>query len=85
MYEKSKEILPNGKKELPFIFEKKVGRIDLFVEDDITVIDYKTTRPKDERSYIKQIRHYMEVVEKITGKKAKGKIFYIDELKFREV
>ncbi|MEO1924345.1 MAG: PD-(D/E)XK nuclease family protein, partial [Nautiliaceae bacterium] len=85
MYQKAKKILPKGKKEIPFIYNKKVGRMDLFIEENYLIIDYKTTKPKDERAYVKQVRHYMEVVEKLTGKKAQGKIFYVDTLEFREV
>jgi exodeoxyribonuclease V beta subunit len=85
LFEKSKEKLPKGKKEVPFIYEKKVGRMDLFVEEETVIIDYKTTRPKDESGYVNQVRHYMKVVEKLTGKKPIGKIYYIDEQKFREV
>jgi len=84
MYEKAKNYLPKGKKELPFIFENKVGRMDLYVEG-VEIIDYKSTKPKDESQYVNQVRHYMNVVEKITGKKVKGKIFYVDTCKFREV
>ncbi|WP_457562747.1 3'-5' exonuclease, partial [Caminibacter pacificus] len=84
MYENAKKMLPKGKKEVPFIFENKVGRMDLYVEG-VEIIDYKSTRPKDERAYVNQVKHYMEVVEKITGKKVKGRIFYVDTLEFREV
>jgi exodeoxyribonuclease V beta subunit len=86
LYEKSKEKLPKGKKEIPFIYANEVGRIDLLVEEDeFKIIDYKSTRPKDEKNYIKQVRHYVEVVENLTGKKAKGYLFYIDTQKFKEV
>ena len=84
LVEKSKPFLPKGKKEVPFIFEKKIGRMDLYVENEL-IIDYKTTKPHDESAYIKQVQHYIEVVEKLTGKKVKGKIFYVDTQKFREV
>jgi len=84
MYEEAKKLLPKGIKELPFIFENKVGRMDLFVEG-VEVIDYKSTKPKDESAYINQVKHYIKVVEKITGKKVRGRIFYVDTGKFREV
>ncbi|MEO1928305.1 MAG: RecB-like helicase [Nautiliaceae bacterium] len=84
--EKAKPLIPNGKKEVPFIFKGNVGRIDLLVEgEEIVIIDYKSTRPHDERAYIKQVRGYIEAVEKITGKKARGKLFYVDEREFKEV
>jgi exodeoxyribonuclease V beta subunit len=84
--ENSKYLLPDGKKEVPFIFNGNVGRIDLLVEgEEILIIDYKSTRPNDERAYIKQVRGYIEAVEKITGKKAKGKLFYVDKREFKEV
>ncbi|WP_024789304.1 PD-(D/E)XK nuclease family protein [Lebetimonas sp. JH292] len=86
-YKKSKPQLEDGKKEIPFIYEKQLGRIDLLIEkkDGYVIIDYKSTKPKDESGYLNQVRHYMEVVEKLTGKKAKGYLFYVDEQEFREV
>ncbi len=85
MYEASKPLIPNGKKELAYIVEGKVGRIDLFVEEELLIIDYKTTRPNDESKYVDQINNYKSAVEKITGKKAKGKFFYVDEREFKEI
>jgi exodeoxyribonuclease V beta subunit len=87
LYKKSFEKLPRGAKEVPFIYEKNVGRIDLLVEeeDGYTIIDYKSTNPKDETQYKKQVKHYMEVVESLTGKKAKGFLFYIDIQDFKEI
>lgn len=87
LYKISKEKLPKGKKEVPFIYNKQVGRMDLLVEEDdgYTIIDYKSTKPKDISGYEKQVRHYMEVVENLTGKKAKGYLFYIDIQKKEEV
>ncbi len=82
-YEKAKEYLPKGKKEIPFIYEGKVGRIDLLAEE--IVIDYKSAKPHDESGYIKQVKGYMKALEDITGKKYKGKIFYVDLMEFREV
>ncbi|WP_096259326.1 RecB-like helicase [Lebetimonas natsushimae] len=87
LYKKSKNKLPNGKKEVPFIYNKKVGRIDLLVEEDdgFIIIDYKSTKPNDIRGYEKQVRHYIEVVENLTAKKAKGYLFYIDIQKKEKV
>ncbi|WP_304412262.1 3'-5' exonuclease [Lebetimonas sp. JH369] len=87
LYKKSKPQLEDGKKEIPFIYKKQLGRIDLLIEkkDGYVIIDYKSTKPKDENGYLNQVRHYMEVVEKLTGKKAKGYLFYVDEQEFREV
>jgi len=83
MYERAKKVLPKGKKEIPFIVNKKVGRIDLLCEEEI--IDYKSKKPNDESEYINQVKGYIEAVEKITSKKLKGKIFYVDVLEFREI
>ena len=86
LYLKSKSRLPKGKKEVPFIFENSLGRIDLLIEgEEYLIIDYKSTRPKDERGYVKQVKEYIRAIETITGKKAKGKIFYVDIQEFREV
>ena len=82
-FEKSKKLLPKGAKEVPFIFEKNVGRIDLLCDN--VIIDYKSVRPHDEKSYIKQVQNYIKALENITGKKYKGKIFYVDIMEFKEV
>ena len=83
MYEKAIKILPKGKKEVPFIFEGNVGRIDLLCED--VIIDYKSAKPNDERGYVNQVRGYIKALEAIKGEKLKGKIFYADILEFKEV
>jgi len=83
MYENSKKLLPKGKKEVPFIVNGNIGRIDLLCENEI--IDYKSKKPSDESAYVKQVKDYIDAVEKITGKRLKGKIFYADILEFREV
>lgn len=87
LYKLSKKQLQKGVKEIPFIYEKKVGRIDLLIEkdDEIVIIDYKSTKPNDERGYIKQIEHYISFVKNLTSKKVKGRLFYIDSLEFREI
>ena len=54
------------------------------LSEDI-VIDYKSVKPHDEKSYIKQVRGYIKALEEITGKKYKGKIFYVDLMEFKEV
>ena len=83
MYEKAKKIMPKGSKEVPFIYEGSVGRIDLLCED--VIIDYKSAKPQDERGYLKQVRNYIKALNSITGKKLKGKLFYADIMEFREV
>ena len=87
LYKSAKKQLKNGQKEVPFIYDKKVGRIDLLIEneDNFEIIDYKSTRPNDEKSYIKQVRKYIEVVKTLTNKKVSGYLFYVDEGKFEEV
>ncbi len=87
IYEKSKQKLEKGKKEVPFIFEKKTGRIDLLIEkeDTVMVIDYKSAKPKDERVYKEQVKEYMRAVEAFTGKKSEGYLFYTDIQEKRKV
>jgi exodeoxyribonuclease V beta subunit len=82
-YETAIKKLPKGKKEVPLIVNKEVKRIDLLTDDKI--IDYKLTKPHDEKNYIKQVKGYIEAVEIITNKKLKGYLFYVDSAKFREV
>ena len=83
MYKQGIEILPKGQREVPFIIDEKVGIIDLLTEDEI--IDYKSTRPNDEKGYLKQVRNYIDAIQKLSGKKLKGKLFYADSMEFREV
>ena len=82
-YETAIKKLPKGKKEVPLIVNKEVKRIDLLTDDKI--IDYKLTKPHDEKNYIKQVKGYIEAVEIITNKKLKGYLFYVDSSEFREV
>jgi len=79
----AKKYLPKGNKEIPFIFEGNVGRIDLLAEE--VIIDYKSATPHDEKKYIDQVKHYINALEKITGKKYKGKIFYVDRMEFKDI
>ena len=83
MYEKAKKIMPKGKKEVPFIYEGSVGRIDLLCKD--VIIDYKSVKPSDEIGYINQVKNYIKAVEAISGKKLKGRLFYADIMEFKEV
>jgi len=86
VYKTSKDLIPKGKKEIPFIYKSKVGRIDLLVEHkEYEIIDYKSAKPMDESKYIKQVKHYIEVIEAITGKKAEGYLFYTDIKKKKKV
>ena len=87
LYKTAKNNLKKGQKEVPFIYDKKVGRIDLLIEneDNFEIIDYKSTKPNDTKGYFNQVRHYIEVVKTLTNKKAKGYLFYVDENKFEEV
>jgi len=86
VYKESKTLIPKGKKEIPFIFNGKVGRIDLLIESEkYEIIDYKSATPLDESKYIRQVEHYIEAVEAITGKKAEGYLFYTDIKKRKKV
>ena len=90
-YEEYKRLL-NGQiyKELPFVAikedEKKEGIIDLMIEnEEIIIIDYKSTKPDDERGYIQQLKFYIDNISKIKNKKTKGFIFYVDSLELKEI
>ena len=86
LYEDTKDLLPKGKKEIPYIKDKNVRRIDLLSEEDIiTIIDYKTIKPIDERGYIRQVKRYIEDIKELTNKKVVGKIFYVEEKEFRDI
>ncbi len=87
MYMEAKKYLPNGKKEIPYIYESKMGICDLIAEDEnkIDIIDYKSVKPEDEKAYFDQINRYKNAIRHITGKETKGFLFYLDEMKFKEV
>ena len=89
-YQEAKKLLPksnNYYKEFPFIFNEKIGIIDLMIidKDEIIIIDYKTHSPNDEKQYIKQIKRYKEAIHNLFKKPTKGKIFYLDRMKFKEI
>jgi len=88
-YIEGKKLLPKGKqyKEYPFIYDEKIGIIDLMVEneDEIIIIDYKTHSPKDEKNYIKQIKRYQKAIEDLFNKPTIGKIFYLDKMEMKKV
>ena len=87
-YEKGKEKLFKGKKykEIPFVFEKKVGIIDLIIEsEDLIVIDYKTAKPQDEKNYINQVKRYKQALSAIKKKDVRAYLFYLDEMFLKEI
>lgn len=87
-YEKGKEKLFEGKKykEIPFIYDGKGGVIDLIIEnEDLTVIDYKTAKPDDERAYIKQVKRYKEALNHLRKREVRAYLFYLDEMKLKEI
>ena len=77
-----------GKKyrEIPFVYNQKLGIIDLLIEQDSSIIiDYKSVKPADERAYIKQVRFYKEAYRKLRNKEAKGYLLYTDKQELKEV
>jgi len=74
-------------KEVPFVFEGKEGVIDLMIEneDEVVIVDYKSTRPSDESGYVNQVKTYMNAIKNLKNKPTRGFIFYVDEKEFREV
>ena len=91
IYIQAKELLNQfeGKvyKEYPFIYNDKVGIIDLMIEQDekITIIDYKTHNPADEKNYINQVNRYKQAIKTLKNKNVVGYLFYLDKMKLREV
>jgi exodeoxyribonuclease V beta subunit len=90
-YKIAKEFLKRFKgkrlKEIPFVYEEKEGVVDLLIEndDEIIVIDYKSTKPEDESAYIKQVKRYKNAINYLKNKKTKAYLFYIDTLELKEV
>jgi len=86
-YEQYQELLDGElKRELGFIYAGKQGQIDLLVDgDEITIIDYKSTRPHDESAYLKQVGFYMQAASALLKKEVRGYLFYVDSLELREV
>ena len=77
-----------GKKyrEIPFVYNQKLGIIDLLIEEDSgIIIDYKSVKPHDESTYIKQVQFYKEAYRKLCNKDAKGYLLYTDKNEIKEV
>jgi ATP-dependent exoDNAse (exonuclease V) beta subunit len=53
----------------------------------VYVIDYKTGRPSAEerREYISQVKNYTKIIEKLSGRKTEGRIFYIDSKEVEKI
>jgi len=90
MYEKTKKKISfEGKrfKERGFVFNEEEGIVDLMIENEkeIVIIDYKSTKPKDESRYITQVNGYKKAISAITGKKTRGFILYVDQEELKEV
>ncbi len=87
-YKKGKEKLFEGKKykEIPFVYENKIGIIDLIIEnEDLKIIDYKSARPEDERAYINQVKRYRQALSNLRNKNVKAYLFYLDEMYLKEI
>ncbi len=69
-------------KEIAFKNGEKVGIIDLLIKDgeDFVIVDYKSVKPKDISSYIKQVQFYKNFV-----KGSKGFLLFIDTKELKEV
>ncbi len=77
-----------GKKyrEIPFVYNEKLGIIDLLIEaKQSLIIDYKSAKPHDESAYIKQVLFYKEAYRKLRDKDAKGYLLYTDKEELKEV
>ncbi len=85
----AKKMLPKGEayKEYPFVYQGKIGVIDLMIENEqeILIIDYKTHTPHDQTLYIKQIQRYKKAIMELKNKPTKGKIFYLDKMDFVDI
>ena len=73
-------LIEGGKvhKEQPIVYEGGIKKIDLWVEHAThnIIIDYKSAK-SGEAQYREQVACYMEAMERITGKPAKGAIVYL--------
>jgi len=90
LYESTKHLISfNGKKhkEIPFVYNNEEGIIDLMIENEseIVIVDYKSSKPEDERGYIKQVENYIKAVQAIKNKKTTGYLLYANEKKLRKV
>ncbi|NPA55759.1 MAG: RecB-like helicase [Epsilonproteobacteria bacterium] len=81
MYQNAKHFLQADLlKEIPFIYEDNIGRIDALkqYDDYIEIIDYKTVTPTNKAQYLPQLKRYKEAIEAICHKPVKAYIFYLD-------
>jgi len=89
-YEKTKKLIKfEGKrlKEIPFVYNEEEGIIDLLIQnnEEMIIIDYKSAKPEDESTYVKQVQKYIKAIKDLTGKKTSGYLLYVNEEELREV
>jgi len=74
-------------REIPFVLEKRLGIMDLLILDgkEAVVIDYKSVKPADEKSYLKQVGFYKEALKRFGYEDVRGYLFYLDTMELREV
>ena len=65
-------------KELPLYYKDALKQVDLLVEreDDIVIVDYKTSSWR-QKSHFEQVDGYIEAVKSITNKDVKGYLCYL--------
>jgi exodeoxyribonuclease V beta subunit len=89
--EKLKNIIEFNKaeffKEVPFILDKKIGRVDLLlkIDESFIVIDYKSKKPNDESNYERQVRGYINAIKKLKNSNVRGFLYYVDIDELKEV
>ena len=75
--------------ELPFVYRKKAGVIDLFVErgESGVIIDYKTATPRDLSAYKEQLKRYKEALLHLMPQKKSidAYIFFLDTQKLVKI
>ncbi|MCF6200543.1 MAG: RecB-like helicase, partial [Hydrogenimonas sp.] len=72
-------------RELPFVYNRKMGVVDLFVDkgDTAVIIDYKTATSRDISDYVEQVRWYIEALSHLMPQKREisGYIYFLDKQK----
>jgi len=69
-------------KEYGFIYNKKIGYIDTLIKSDnqITILDYKTSSPTSYNSYIVQLQFYKSAIKHIFKIEVKAYLIFIDDI-----
>lgn len=76
------ELIDGGElyKEVPFLYDNKIGRVDLLIEkeSEIYIVDFKTSKEL-RRDFEIQVSNYKRAFAAISGKKCRAFLYFVGE------